>query len=75
MLLRDLFVSFKPEDFIRQAGFFSLPYKSNVYVLASDGYWEGHSFIAKGIKSVDEIELTEADDDLSVCFVKNSSKN
>ncbi len=45
---------------------------SNVYVLASDGYWEGHNSIAKEIKSVDEIELTEWDDDLSVCVVRNS---
>jgi serine/threonine protein phosphatase PrpC len=45
---------------------------SNVYVLASDGYWEGHNSIAKEIKSVDEIELTACDDDLSICVVRNS---
>lgn len=45
---------------------------STVYVLASDGYWEGNDSISKQIKNVDEIELITCDDDLSICFVRNN---
>lgn len=44
---------------------------STVYVLASDGYWERNNSITRKITTIDEIELAESDDDLSVCIVKN----